>query len=155
MNNLHMNYFTLFPIFIGVFAVIQATLNRKMGSQMGLNTAVLINAAVFLGCASLVFFLSHFVFAQKIPEFMRLPDSFRFKMHAWYLLPGLFGFLLVLGLPLALSRISASQVFVLLVSTQILTSFIWDITVEKNSIPLLRLIGAALTFIGATLVSIR
>jgi uncharacterized membrane protein YdcZ (DUF606 family) len=72
----------------------------------------------------------------------------------WILLPGIFGFCLVVGLPLALAQLGAMRVFVVVVASQMAVSGVWDAWVEGIPPSPLRVLGAALALIGAVLVNL-
>jgi len=73
-------------------------------------------------------------------------------MEWWYLLPGICGFALVMGIPWAIPRIGATRVFLFVVVGQMIASLVWDLIVEKKTPDIQRLVGAALA-IGGLLVS--
>lgn len=113
---------------VGLSSVIQAGLNRQMAEPWGLPATVLLNAVMFLVAAAIYFFLASM-------ELVPLPDYLTHKGPIssgswWYLLPGVLGFLFVLGLPICIAKIGALQVFVGLVLAQIIGGLFWDKYIE-------------------------
>lgn len=146
------------PVILGVAVVLQGILNRKIGSTIGLSTAVLINALVFVVLSGALFGLSYLK-PQIFPEFLRLPPSPLKSALAdggaplWlYWIPGFCGFLLVLGVPFAIHAIGPSKTFVVLVSAQIAFSVLLELAVQSQLNPW-KLLGAGLAMVGAYLVA--
>jgi len=139
------------PIGLGIAAVVQAGLNRKIAGHWGLSTAVLLNSlgifivsGIFLWlCASKII---------SVPDFM-LPRLDLKTFQLWYLIPGVLGFSLVLGIPLGIYRIGALQIFLGLIFAQIVTSFMWDWWVEGITFSWNRVIGGLLAFLGVFVAS--
>jgi transporter family-2 protein len=71
----------------------------------------------------------------------------------WWVLPGSFGFCLVLGLPWAVQQMGALATFVALIGAQMVTSMLWDSYVEGTALSLPRLLGAAFAVAGVALTS--
>lgn len=128
----------LFSIFIGMMAVLQGGLNRQISGKYGLSTAFLINSLVFLVIAGTYWFLSASARAGN--------DSF--KMEWWYIFPGIFGAMLVFGIPWAIPQIGALKVFLCLVGGQMIMSLLWDTFIEKRPPDMQTIIGTAVTVSG-------
>ena len=145
-----MNFYFFLPIALGVSVVVQATLNKEMALQYGLLSAVLLNAAVLFVLSALFYGI-----AKTSPEFF--PEFFQPKSSSepfnWsYLIPGMCGFFLVLGLPWSLHKLGPSNSFLLLIATQIVVSLLLE-TYRSQSLPQgLKLAGAILVLIGGALV---
>jgi uncharacterized membrane protein YdcZ (DUF606 family) len=140
----------LVPLLLGVVAVFQATLNRHIAQAWGIALALLLNAGVVivLGLGLLAYC------AQRGADtgFLRVnfdPSAVR----AWWLLPGCFGFAIVLGMPWAVARLGALPMFVSLVAAQVVTSAAWDHLVEGIPFSAPRMLGAALAIASVLLVS--
>jgi uncharacterized membrane protein YdcZ (DUF606 family) len=58
----------------------------------------------------------------------------------------------VLGLPWSIDTIGAGRSFVLLISAQILTGFLWDFSVNNINPSLVKLLGGILAIAGSILV---
>jgi bacterial/archaeal transporter family-2 protein len=146
-----MRYIAL-AVVLGIVAVIQAAINRQIALRWGLAPAAALNtgiatvvAAIFLGLAVTIGTAS-FV----IQPSLRLAD-FR-----WYwVLPGVFGFLLVAGIPWAVHQVGALRVFVGLVAAQMVTSLALDHFAEGIPMTTTRGAGALLAIASVFLVSLR
>lgn len=68
------------------------------------------------------------------------------------MVPGVVGFLFVCGMPLSFSRLGVFQSLLLLIAAQLCIGLLWDQVVEGRPITGLRVLGALLTVVGATLV---
>jgi len=145
-----MNSYLLLPLLLGVSVVVQATMNRQLGSQYGWATAVTLNAVVFL-VLSLGFLLIAKYTPSLIPEFLqnrRPTDSF----HLSYFIPGMCGFFLVLGLPLSMQFLGASTSIILLIASQILFSVAQEAWTAGLMPSLWNFFGAILVLAGSALV---
>lgn len=131
------------PVLLGVCIVVQAGLNRRISTRVGLATSVLLNGTV-LTVLSLALW-----FAAKKGW---LPDEFKPRSGAvpavWWLLPGCLGLALVVGAPWAISRFGAAHTVVLIVSAQLVTAALWDFFAEGIALTPARGIGIALAWIG-------
>lgn len=121
---------------VGIAAVLQAGLNRLLGKDVSLASALFLNGAVFFTC-SLVYWL------------WRKEEATSGSWAWWAFIPGILGFLFVLGVPFAISRLGATSVFVCLIAAQICGGLVWDWSVEGLPINLWKLVGAGLTLVGA------
>lgn len=141
----------LLTIFIGLSSVVQAGLNRQMSTPWGLPSTVLLNAIMFL-LASVAYYL----FAKNgwvaFPDALKERQGFE-QWQWWYLLPGLLGFIFVIGLPFAIARIGALQVFVGLVVAQMLGGLLWDRFIEGLDWSWSRILGASLAVVAVLLAS--
>ena len=146
------SWFLAVPLLVGTIIVLQGTLNRQLGAVMGLGTAVLLNAAVVMA-AAVVFFLSVRSAPDSFPELFRgsyAPGTF----SPWMLLPGVFGFLIIAGVPWAISRLGAARVFVAVVVAQLVVSLLWDGLTGAAPISWQRVVGAGLAIAGVALASL-
>ena len=144
-------WFILVPLLVGALTVFQGTLNRHLGGVMGLASAVLLNAF-----AVTVLAIGLYAAVRLAPE--SFPPLFRgayrpgtFK--AWMLLPGLFGFLIIAGIPWAIGHLGAARVFVAIVVAQIVVSLLWDTLAGGVPITWQRVAGAGLAMAGVLLAS--
>jgi uncharacterized membrane protein YdcZ (DUF606 family) len=140
-------------LFLGVVAVLQGTLNRLVAKSWGLTSTILFNNMVILVAAS-AFYLA----VKTVPR--AFPESFagraEFASFSWYyVLPGLFGFTLVAGIPLAIGAIGALDAFVIMVCAQMATSLVWDGVAEGIPPSWPRVAGAALAVAGVLVSRIR
>lgn len=138
-------------ILAGMFAVVQAGINKMISQSWGFSSALLLNGIVFL-----VFNLMLFAIVWSQPRFFpgeyviqgRLSD-----FRLWWIVPGLCGFMLVSSLVIAMSKIGALQTFVICIASQILCSMMWDYFVSGKELSTARLVGAAVTMAGAVITS--
>lgn len=131
---------------MGLTVIVQGTLNRQIAESWGLSAAVLLNASIFFITSLGLLLLAKFG-GELVPEFLKIKSAQDFKW--WYALPGLCGFLLVLGLPWGIRELGASKTFVLLVSSQIVLGLIWDTFVYNAHPGLTKMCGAGLAILGA------
>jgi transporter family-2 protein len=142
----------LIPVCLGAAAVIQATLNRQIAERWGLAAAAVLNTLIATVCsvAMLVYFMAS---APRTDIFRTSFAAADFR--AWWLLPGLFGIGIVVGLPWAVGKAGALPTFVSFVAAQMLTSAVWDRVVFGIPFSASRAIGAALALVSVLLVSKR
>ena len=146
-----MRFLVLLPGFLGFAAVLQGGLNRQISGQWGLSTAALFNALVLCCAAGFLFWMTRSQ-PEMLPEFFRSRGGWS-TFRWWFILPGLFGMALVVGIPWAISRVGAFPVFMGILAGQLITSLAWDAVMEQKPLTLIRLAGATLAFLGAYLVS--
>lgn len=137
----------LIPLILGCCTVMQAGLNRKISQVWNLPAAVFFNACVFFALAAGLLF----VFVSRSSGALGEWRAF----SLWYVLPGAFGFALVLGGPWAVARLGAAQTFVLIVSAQLLASLLWDWRVEAIAPTARRLGGIGLAILGTVVACFR
>jgi len=135
---------------LGIAAVLQATLNRQIASHAGLAAATALNMAV-----AATFALAFAIYCGLRGEQAGLLrwnlEGAAFRV--WWLLPGIVGFLIVLGLPWSVQRIGALSTFVALVGAQMLTSALWDHFATGIPMTVSRVLGALCTVAGVVLLA--
>jgi transporter family-2 protein len=137
------------PAILGIVVVLQAGLNRRISQTWGLPPTVFLNAIVFTVAAGILY-----LFCQGQGDAIAEPFRTRFdwkSMAPWFVVPGIFGFLLVVGGPWSISRLGAVQTFTLLISAQLATSLLWDRFVEGIAISPMRVVGVVITWLGVLL----
>ncbi len=145
-----MRWFILLPGILGVAAVVQGGLNRQLSNTWGLSSTALFNTLILLAAALFLFALAR-VRPDLLPDFFRIKgslDAFRW----WYLIPGLCGLALVVGIPFAIHRVGAFPVFLGILGGQLVMSLIWDALVEHRPVTAIRMAGAALAIVSAWMV---
>lgn len=140
----------LVPFLLGVAAVLQATLNKEIAAHTGLALATALNMVVAAACALAFAVLCRF---RAEPEGLLRWNLDGSAFRLWWLLPGIVGFLIVLGLPWAVQRIGALSTFVALVGAQMLASAAWDRLVGGIPLSAPRVLGALCTVAGVVLLS--
>jgi len=144
-----MNAWLLLPPVLGAAFLCQAILNRQISESLGLATAVLINASVFVVVAAMVWLGTRW-FPEYFPAFLK-PGPSSLNVNAMLLIPGLCGFLFVFGGPWAVLKIGPSKTFVLLVGSQILLSVLVDMWLFDLQVDWTKWLGAGLAVAGAVL----
>lgn len=142
----------LIPVSVGLCIVMQGILNKQFSLAYGLATASLLNAIIFAVVAFVLFVIAQ-RFPLDVPDFIP-PKLSHYEFRFWHLVPGLCGFVIVTLTPWSIRHIGAAQVFVLIISAQILFSSLWDYTVHSVSFSPAKLLGLALVTGGATLYSL-
>jgi len=132
---------------VGMVTVLQAGINRRLADVVGFLGATLFSNFILFLLSIVVLIAIGLYQAELFQEWAKLRTNFTW----WYLLPGLFGFLIVIGLPIAIFHLGASKVFVIFIAMQLLTSVFWDIFAEGLSISPFRLLGIGLVAMGAGL----
>ena len=145
-----MRWMILLPGFLGVAAVLQGGLNRQVAGQWGLGGAALFNTLVLLAAVGVLLAV-----LKTRPE--ALPEMFQIKgslglVRGWWILPGLFGFALVTGIPFAIQRLGAFPVFIGILVGQMIASLAWDAMLEGRPVTAIKVGGALLAIAGALLV---
>lgn len=135
----------LFPIIAGISIVLQGTLNRNLATQIGLASAVLLNALIFLLLSGTLWLLLKF---EVIGGISGLSPKSIIGLKWWDFLPGLFGFLIVFSTPLAISYLGANLTFAAIICTQLTLSLVWDSFVNKSLPTLTSVGGVAIMIVG-------
>ncbi|MEM6955132.1 MAG: DMT family transporter [Myxococcota bacterium] len=141
-----MNAATLVSLSLGSMAVLQAALNRRIATAWGLAPAILLNGIVVLVLCGAFYGAARRGWIDAVAEGASVGS-----MSLTWLLPGVFGFLLITGLPWAVGQIGATRVFVGVVFAQMATSLIWDRLVESIALTPSRILGAVLCAAGVAL----
>jgi len=118
-----MNLAILLPLCLGAVAVLQATLNRQIAERWGLAPAAILNTSIAVLCSTAL--LVYCLASGSRSGLLRVtfePGALRW----WWLLPGAFGFAIVVGLPWAVGKAGALPTFVSMVAAQMLASALWD-----------------------------
>jgi transporter family-2 protein len=138
------------PVVLGVMAVVQATLNRQIAREWGLAPAAILNTMMALGLS--LGFLAYCLARGTGAGLLRVSfDAHLMRPHC--LLPGCFGYALVIGLPWAVERLGALPVFVALIGAQMVTSVVWDQLVDGATLSWPRIAGAFLAVTSVVLVN--
>lgn len=136
-----------FSILAGAFGVWQAGLNKLVADSLGFTAALFFNGLFFLFFNGL-FFVWVYMKPQTFPVEFTINWSFiAFKW--WWLLPGFMGFALVMALAVSVGRIGATQTFVISIAAQIFASIAWDAYSGEFQLSKWRMLGAAITLVGA------
>ncbi len=151
-----MNSFLILPVILALSVVLQGMLNKKIAAEQSLVFAVFLNATVFLIVSGVLFFISK-KYSESMPSFLKMPiDSKNIfsSDNLWYLIPGLCGFVLVLGIPWALQNLGSAKTFIILIVSQIILSLLAEKFVFNNDLSILKITGALVALVGAVMVGI-
>lgn len=143
-----MSPYIILPLFLGVLAVFQPILNKVILDSKGLAFAAWMNSLVLFTTASLTLAFVYFA-GDRLPSFLR--PRLEGEWHWWFLLPGIFGFLIVFFLPLSMRSLGAFASISAILLGQLLTSFIYDAAVSGKPITIARALGLLFTIVGAYL----
>ena len=146
-----MNSYIILPLVIGLAGVTQGILNRQVSASWGLAWAVGLNAVLFIIYSAVLLALLQFA-PQVLPEYLRVSAFSAEKFKWWFILPGLCGFLLVLGIPWSIQMMGPSKTFILFIVAQIVFSLLAEKFFFGSEIPFLKIAGALLAMAGAALV---
>ena len=141
----------LIPLILGAIGILQGGLNRQISSHIGIAQATLISNAV-----TVIICIAFFLIVKNYPSLF--PEIFHLKAPLstykwWYIFPAIFGFLIVAGLPYAISEIGAVKVTILLVVAQMIISVFWDLFVEGIPFSLTKFIGLLMAFASVILIT--
>jgi uncharacterized membrane protein YdcZ (DUF606 family) len=145
-----MIYSVILPFFMGAFGVLQNSLLKRQANSVGLPLGLLVNNLVLLTCSCLLLLLLQFIANESLPDIFR-PRQGWAAVGVRHLLPGILGFLIISLLPLAIERVGAMRVFVVVVAAQVAVSALWDFYLEAIPVSGWRIAGGALTLLGAAM----
>lgn len=133
---------------LGALLVFQPTINRFVFEAHGIAKGLFINGVIIFILANILLF---FTYWQKdlLPTMFYVGTSSHFRW--WHVLPGLFGFTVVLFIPLMIKQLGAFATIVSMLAGQAITSFIWDLLVEGQPFSFSRSLGLVLAIFGAYL----
>lgn len=145
-----MNFYLIIPILLGFTVVAQGVLNRHIGTEWGLSSAVFLNALVFM-IVSFALVIVAKIFPEIMPEYLRIQQIDLDKMKWWFLIPGLCGFFLVLGIPWSIQMAGPSKTFLVLIASQIVLGLLYEKLFLDEPISTMKYAGAVVSTIGVAL----
>lgn len=134
-----MNWTYLIPLAVGIAGILQGGVNEKISKDIGLAHGLMVGNTFVLILSILLIILT-IKYPHIFPEYFKLKASFS-TFRPWYLLPGLFGFIIITGIPMSIVKIGAIKTTVLIVVAQMITSIIWDLSVEKLPLNFMKSLG--------------
>jgi transporter family-2 protein len=147
-----MNWSILLPVGLGVVGILQGAINRQVSTHIGVAQATLItNLATVIICIGFYFFAKQY--SQLIPAIFQVKAPFT-TYKWWFIFPPIFGFLIVAGMPYAISELGAVKVTVGLIAAQMVTSVCWDIFVEGINLNPLKIAGIIFAFISVVFITL-
>lgn len=139
----------ILPIIAGFSIVLQGTLNRTSATQIGLVSAVFLNALVFLIFSGAFWLAIRF---ELVGGLSTMSAKTFMDLKWWQILPGVLGFLIVLLTPLSIEFLGANLTFAVIICTQLFVSMLWDSYMEKVSPSPLSLLGVGVMVVGLILI---
>lgn len=142
----------LLPIILGCVGILQGALNGQISNSIGVAQATfLTTVGSAIICTGFYFFVKNY--SHLFPDFFQVKTSITtFKW--WYVFPALFGFFIVAGMPLAISKLGAVKVTVGLIAAQMITSVVWDLFIEGIGLNILKLVGIIFAFLSVTFITL-
>jgi len=139
------NIFLLLPFVVGICTVMQGVVNKRIAGEWGLSWALMWNSVICLILAGVMLWGPWF----SGPWYSGKLNLATMKW--WHFLPGIFGFIIILCIPISISKLGALNSFLILVTSQLLVSGLWDHFVEGINVSWTRATGACLAIVGAWL----
>jgi transporter family-2 protein len=147
-----MNWTILLPLIIGCCGILQGAFNRQVSTIIGVGQATLItNIGTFIIATCFYFFVKSY--SHLFPDFFQIKAPIT-TYRWWFILPPIFGFLIIAGIPFAIAKLGAVKVTVGLIAAQMITSIAWDIVVEGLTLNLMTVIGIVFAFLSVTFITL-
>lgn len=137
------------PLAIGFAGVVQGGLNQEIMKNWGITGAVLINNLQVLFWSLLIWYLARHATGLFPEEWRPLEQPNR--IYWWYIIPGLSGFLIVAGIPIAIEKVGAGKTFMAILLAQLIGGVAWDFFVDGKAIEWRQFAGLIAATIGAVL----
>ncbi len=137
-------------LYIGVAAVLQAGFNKEIAKYWGYGGAVFFNSIVLCIASLILIIVVQMLPSQSSGLIQELKPKWDLsKFSLWFIIPGIMGMSIVLGVPLAISKLGAVKVTVGVIGAQLLASLLWDVYAEGMPVQFTRVLGVTLAFLGA------
>jgi uncharacterized membrane protein YdcZ (DUF606 family) len=141
--------------FLGLMSVLQGGLNRLISQKMGLHITLITNAIIFLAVPLIVFILKSFFFSEhKSLTSQQLWILWISQHQWWWYFPGVFGVILVFGIPIQFEKYGALSTMVGLISAQLIGGFFWDYWIEEKNFNLWHMLACTLILVSCVLITI-
>ena len=147
-----MNWSILLPLGLGAVGILQGAINRQVANNVGVTHATLISNFVTL-LISIAFYYMVKLSADNYPEYFQLKLPLT-TYKWWYIIPPIFGFLIVTGMPLAIYKLGAVKVTVGLIAAQMVTSVMWDFFVDGIGLNMMKVAGIIFSFLSVALITL-
>ncbi len=120
-----MNSALFIPLLLGTIGILQGAITKEMAPYIGLTISSLITSICLLLCCLTFYTLIKMEVLTNIPEaFLIQKLNMTFKW--WFLLPGIFAFLITILFPLSLLSLDAVKVTIGIIAAQVITSVVLD-----------------------------
>lgn len=147
-----MSWSILFPLFLGMVGILQGAINRQVSVHVGVAHATLMTNLATVGICVVFYFFTRY-YPQSVPAIFQVKAPITtFKW--WFIFPPIFGFLIVAGMPYAISELGAVRVTVGLIAAQVLTSVVWDILVEDISLNGMKIAGIFFALVSVAMITL-
>ncbi len=137
----------------GVAGVLQNGLNKKLSKVTGLAVALHVSNLMVLVGGIVVLTILAASSQSEVASALKLKLEIK-SWKWWIIIPGLCGLFFITIAPIAIMKLGALKVFVAIVFGQVLASAAWDFWIEKTPVDKWRVIGCALTLLGAYSISL-
>ncbi len=134
-----MGFSILLPLVVGFSIVLQGTLNRAYSGNIGMGSAIFMNGVVFFVASILYWY------------FNQTANFDWGQITVWHVLPGIFGFLIVLLTPLSIGAIGATLTFSLIIASQLILSLAIE-SMQTKSLPSINVLGGVLLLVAGAIV---
>jgi len=142
----------IIPFALGAIGLLQGALNRKIATHLGVTQTTLITNLGTVTICLLAYFS-----ARAFPEYLHPMFHIRLPLTTykwWYAIPPIFGFLIIAGMPYAISEFGAVKVTVGLIAAQMVVSVFWDLFVEGIGLNTFKIIGITLSALSVIFTSL-
>jgi transporter family-2 protein len=142
----------LIPITLCCVSILQGTINRQISEYIGVTQATLVgNIATVIVCILFYVLVKNFEGSFSPLFHIKAPlTTYRW----WFVIPAIFGFMIVAGMPWGISQLGAVKMTVLLIVSQMITSVLWDYFVEHLSINIYKGLGIIFAILSVIMVTI-
>jgi uncharacterized membrane protein YdcZ (DUF606 family) len=140
----------LVALIIGSLGVLQNTLNKQIGSSIGIPLALVINNLVLLSASILFLVTIRWLPEGALPELFQQKESLAPRLAL--LVPGLMGFFIIATAPWAIGKVGALKVFLVIIVAQIVVSIAWDQWMEGIGLSAMKIAGVLLALLGTIIV---
>ncbi len=147
-----MNFELIIPIFLGTIGILQGTINKEVAEYVGVAHATLITNLVTVVMCTIFYFLVK-NYENAFPSEFHIKSEF-LTYRWWFIFPAIFGFLIVAGMPFAISKLGAVKVTVGLIAAQMLTSVFWDYFIEDLSLNIYKVFGIIFALLSMVMISL-
>jgi uncharacterized membrane protein YdcZ (DUF606 family) len=135
-------------VLVGTSAVLQTGLNKVISERDGLSFAIHLSNIILLVAGIAILSIVPMIWKTDFANLLKFkyePKSWTW----WYIVPGLCSLLIVTIMPYAVYKVGAAKIFVAVIAAQVIGSLLWDYFVEGTPMDVWRVIGGALTCLGA------
>lgn len=145
------NWTILLPIILGCVGILQGAFNGQISNTIGVAQATLItNIGTVIICIAFYYWVRSY--AHLFPDFFQIKAPIT-TYKWWYIIPPIFGFIIVAGMPLAIAKLGAVKVTVGLIAAQMITSVLWDLLVAGISLNVMKMAGIVFAFLSVAFIT--